>query len=143
MLRLLVILIQLAADSVRWCGRPNWYFCMLRSTRGNLLEAPSEALVNTVNEIGVMGKDIALMFREAFPDNAREYEAAAKAGNVRVGHILATRNPARFGPGWISHFPTKKHWRQPSGMEWVRTGLKDLVRVVHEKGIRSIAMPPL
>jgi O-acetyl-ADP-ribose deacetylase (regulator of RNase III) len=116
---------------------------MLRYTRGNLLEAPSEALVNTVNEIGVMGKGIALMFREAFPENAHEYETAAKAGNVRVGHVLATRNPALLGPRWIIHFPTKKHWRQPSRMEWVRAGLNDLVRVVHEKGIRSIAVPPL
>jgi O-acetyl-ADP-ribose deacetylase (regulator of RNase III) len=116
---------------------------MLRYTRGNLLEAHSEALVNTVNEIGVMGKGIALMFREAFPDNAREYETAAKAGNVHVGHVLATRNPALLGPRWIIHFPTKKHWRQPSKMEWVRTGLNDLVRVVNEKGIRSIAVPPL
>jgi O-acetyl-ADP-ribose deacetylase (regulator of RNase III) len=116
---------------------------MLRYTRGNLLDAPSEALVNAVNEIGVMGKGIALMFREAFPDNAREYELAANAGNVRVGRVLATRNSLLLGPRWIIHFPTKKHWRQPSKMEWVRTGLSDLVRVVHENGIRSIALPPL
>lgn len=116
---------------------------MIRYASGNLLEARADALVNTVNEVGVMGKGIALMFRETFPDNAREYEDAAKAGDVRVGHMLATRNPALLGPRWIIHFPTKKHWRHPSKMEWVRTGLTDLVRVVHEKGIRSIAVPPL
>jgi O-acetyl-ADP-ribose deacetylase (regulator of RNase III) len=116
---------------------------MIRYTRGNLLEAPAEALVNTVNEVGVMGKGIALMFRETFPDNARAYEDACKAGEVRVGHVLATRNPALLGPRWIIHFPTKKHWRNPSKLEWVRDGLKDLVRVIKREGIRSIALPPL
>lgn len=71
---------------------------MIHYTQGNLLEAPAEALVNTVNEIGVMGKGIALMFRETFPDNARAYEDACKAGDVHVGHVLATRNPALLGP---------------------------------------------
>jgi len=116
---------------------------MIRYTQGNLLEAPAEALVNTVNEVGVMGKGIALMFRDTFPDNARAYEDACKAGEVHVGHVLATRNPALLGPRWIIHFPTKKHWRHPSKLEWVRDGLKDLVRVVREHGIRSIALPPL
>lgn len=116
---------------------------MIRYTQGNLLEAPAEALVNTVNEMGVMGKGIALMFRDTFPDNAREYEDAAKAHEVKVGRVVATRNPALLGPRWIIHFPTKKHWRNPSKLEWIRDGLKDLVRVVREHGIRSIALPPL
>ena len=116
---------------------------MIRYAQGNLLEASAEALVNTVNEIGVMGKGIALMFRDTYPDNAREYEDAAKAGHVRVGHVLATRNLALIGPRWIIHFPTKKHWHQPAKVEWVRTGLKDLVSVVRDKGIHSIAIPPL
>jgi O-acetyl-ADP-ribose deacetylase (regulator of RNase III) len=116
---------------------------MIRYTKGNLLEASAEALVNTVNEVGVMGKGIALMFRETFPDNAREYEEAAKAGEVRVGHVLATRNPALLGPRWIIHFPTKKDWRHPSKLSWIRDGLKDLIKVVHQHGIRSIALPPL
>jgi len=116
---------------------------MIRYTQGNLLEAPAEALVNTVNEVGVMGKGIALMFREAFPDNTRIYEAACKAGEVRVGHMLVTANRGLIGPRWIINFPTKKHWRHPSRLEWVREGLKDLVRVIQEHGIRSVAVPPL
>src|SRR5437879_4208952 len=100
---------------------------MIRYTQGNLLDAEAEALFNTVNEVGVMGKGIALMFREAFPDNTRSYEAAAKAGAVRVGHVLVTENRALTGPRWIINFPTKKHWRNPSKLEWIRSGLKDLM----------------
>jgi len=116
---------------------------MIHYTQGNLLEAPAEALVNTVNEVGVMGKGIALMFREAFPDNTGAYEAACKAGEVRVGRMLVTRNPALIGPRWIINFPTKRHWRHPSQLDWIRDGLKDLVRVVRENRIRSVALPPL
>jgi O-acetyl-ADP-ribose deacetylase (regulator of RNase III) len=116
---------------------------MIRYTEGNLLEAPVEALVNTVNEVGVMGKGIALMFREAFPESAREYQKACERGDVKVGHMLVTHSRSLAGPLWIIHFPTKKHWRHRSRMEWVRDGLKDLVRVMRENGIRSIAVPPL
>lgn len=116
---------------------------MIRYTQGNLLEATSEALVNTVNEVGVMGKGIALLFREAFPQSAATYEKAAKEGEVHVGHVLVTQGESLLGPRWIIHFPTKKHWRNPSEMAWVREGLKDLVRVIRREGIRSIALPPL
>ena len=116
---------------------------MIRYTQGNLLEAPAEALVNTVNEVGVMGKGIALMFHDTFPDNSRAYEEACKTGKIRVGKVLPTRNLELIGPRWIIHFPTKKHWRNPSRLEWVRDGLKDLVRVIREKDIHSIALPPL
>ncbi|HPC59606.1 MAG TPA: macro domain-containing protein [Verrucomicrobiota bacterium] len=116
---------------------------MIRYTTGNLLDAPAEALVNTVNEMGVMGKGIALMFREAFPANTAAYEAACKKGEVRVGRMFVTENPALTGPRWIINFPTKKHWRHPSQLEWVRNGLEDLKRVIAEKQIKSIAVPPL
>lgn len=116
---------------------------MIRYAQGNVLDAPAEALVNTVNEVGVMGKGVALMFREGFPDSAHAYQEAAKRGDVHVGRVLVTRHNALVGPRWILHFPTKKHWRNPSRLEWVREGLKDLVRVIREEGIRSIALPPL
>jgi O-acetyl-ADP-ribose deacetylase (regulator of RNase III) len=116
---------------------------MIRFIRGNLLEAPAEALVNTVNEVGVMGKGIALMFREAFPESARAYEAAAKNGEVHIGTMLMTREHDLTGDRWIIHFPTKKHWRHPSKLDWIRAGLKDLVRVIRDNGIRSVAVPPL
>jgi O-acetyl-ADP-ribose deacetylase (regulator of RNase III) len=116
---------------------------MLRYTQGNLLEAPAEALVNTVNEVGVLGKGIALQFRETFPDSARAYEEACKREEVKVGRVLLTETNDLTGHRWIIHFPTKKHWRNPSRMEWIHEGLRDLVRVVRAKGIRSLALPPL
>jgi O-acetyl-ADP-ribose deacetylase (regulator of RNase III) len=116
---------------------------MIRYTRGNLLDARVEALVNTVNEVGVMGKGIALMFREAFPESANAYLAAAKDGKVKVGRMFVTANATLLGPRWIINFPTKKSWRRPSQLEWIRTGLRDLVRVVRKRGIRSVALPPL
>ena len=111
--------------------------------KGNILEDTAEALVNTVNEVGVMGKGVALMFKEAFPVSARIYEKACKAGEVRVGTMLVTRDRDLTGERWIINFPTKKHWRNPSKLEWIRDGLNDLLRVIRENQIRSIAIPPL
>jgi O-acetyl-ADP-ribose deacetylase (regulator of RNase III) len=85
---------------------------------------------------------IALMFRERFPENARIYMEAARAGEVRMGRMLVAPAGGPL-PKWIIHFPTKKHWRNPSRPEWVREGLVDLVRVVREHGMRSIAVPAL
>jgi O-acetyl-ADP-ribose deacetylase (regulator of RNase III) len=116
---------------------------MIKFLQGNLLDAPAEALVNTVNTVGVMGKGIALMFKEAFPDNFRAYDEAVKRKEVRIGHMFVTENRALNGPKWLINFPTKKHWRQPSKLEWIVDGLKDLRRVIEEKGIHSIALPPL
>jgi O-acetyl-ADP-ribose deacetylase (regulator of RNase III) len=116
---------------------------MLRFTQGNLLEASVEALVNTVNEVGVMGKGIALMFKEAYPESSRVYEDACKRKQLRVGRVLVTSSQQLHGPRWIIHFPTKKHWRQPSRLEWVRDGLRDLVHELRARQIRSVAVPPL
>jgi O-acetyl-ADP-ribose deacetylase (regulator of RNase III) len=116
---------------------------MIKFLQGNLLDAPTEAVVNTVNTVGVMGKGIALMFKEAFPGNFRAYEAACKRKEIRVGHMFVTENLAFEGPRWLINFPSKKHWRQPSKLEWIVEGLGDLRRVVEEKGIRSVALPPL
>jgi O-acetyl-ADP-ribose deacetylase (regulator of RNase III) len=116
---------------------------MIKFLQGNLLDAPTEAVVNTVNTVGVMGKGIALMFKEAFPANFRAYEEACKRKEIQVGHMFVTENLTFEGPRWLINFPSKKHWRQPSKLEWIVEGLKDLRRVVEEKGIRSIALPPL
>lgn len=111
--------------------------------QGNLLDARVEAVVNTVNTVGVMGKGIALMFREKYPENFKAYEAACRAGEVQVGRMFVTAGVELGGPRWIINFPTKKHWRQPTKLEWVQTGLVALKEMIREKGIRSIALPPL
>jgi O-acetyl-ADP-ribose deacetylase (regulator of RNase III) len=116
---------------------------MLKFLQGNLFDAPAEALVNTVNTVGVMGKGIALMFKEAFPENFRAYGEAVKRHEVQVGRMFVTENRVLDGPKWLINFPTKKHWRQPSRLVWIIEGLQDLSRVVEEKQIRSIALPPL
>lgn len=116
---------------------------MIRYVQGNLLESRADAIVNTVNELGVMGKGLALQVREAFPESAAEYVRASRRGDVHVGRMCVTRADGLEEPRWIVHFPTKKHWRDPSRLEWVRDGLDDLVRVVRDLGIRSIAIPPL
>jgi len=116
---------------------------MIHYTQGNLLAAEAEALVNTVNTVGVMGKGIALMFKERFPQNFKEYAAACKENRVCTGQMFVTEHNELMGPRWIINFPTKQHWRSPSKMEWVVEGLQDLRRVIIGNGIKSIAIPPL
>lgn len=116
---------------------------MLVFTQGNLLEADAEALVNTVNTVGVMGKGIALMFKEAFPDNFRQYEEACKRKELQAGHILVTRRDQLIGPKWIVNFATKGHWRYPSKLQWVESGLDELREFIVEKRVKSVAIPPL
>ena len=116
---------------------------MITFTQGNLLEARAEALVNTVNTVGVMGKGIALMFKERFDENFRRYAAACKAKEVQTGKMFVTQVHELDGPRWIVNFPTKQHWRAPSRMEWVVEGLQDLRRFLAEQQVKSIAIPPL
>ncbi|HHQ4563306.1 TPA: type II toxin-antitoxin system antitoxin DNA ADP-ribosyl glycohydrolase DarG [Aeromonas veronii] len=116
---------------------------MIRYTTGNLLDAPAEALVNTVNTVGVMGKGIALMFKERFPDNMARYAAACKSGQVTTGKMFITDTGELLGPRWIINFPTKQHWRSPSQMAWIREGLQDLRHWLVQHHVKSIAIPPL
>ncbi|HKI85547.1 MAG TPA: macro domain-containing protein [Thermoanaerobaculia bacterium] len=116
---------------------------MIRYVTGNLILANVEALVNTVNTVGVMGKGVALQFKEAFPANCHAYQEACKRGEVQIGKMFVTEAGRLDGPRWIVNFPTKKDWRHPSRLEYVRAGLSDLVNVVRERKIRSIALPPL
>ena len=116
---------------------------MITFTQGNLLEADVEAVVNTVNTVGIMGKGIALMVKEQFPDNFDDYARACSAGGVVIGKMFVTESTELFGPRWIINFPTKTHWRVKTKIEWIEEGVKDLVRTIREKNIRSIAIPPL
>lgn len=116
---------------------------MLEHVTGNLLEADVEALVNTVNTVGVMGKGIALQFRQAYPENFKAYQAACKRGEVQPGRMFVFQTGRLDNPRYIINFPTKRHWKGQSRMEDVETGLKALVAEVRDRGIRSIAVPPL
>ncbi len=113
-------------------------------TRGDLLKQDDVgAIVNTVNCVGVMGKGIALQFRNKWPENFRAYEAACKAKQVRPGRMFVFDSGGLMKPNFIINFPTKDHWRGKSRMEFVRNGLADLVAQIRRLGIRSIAIPPL
>ncbi len=111
--------------------------------KGNLLSAPTQALVNTVNTVGVMGKGIALQFKERFPQNRLMYERACKAGEMKIGRMLAVRENTTEGEKIIINFPTKTEWFKKSQYSYIEEGLKDLVRVIKEFNISSIAIPPL
>lgn len=115
---------------------------MIREGQGNLLDAPVDALVNTVNTVGVMGKGVALQFKQAFPANFAAYEKACRKGEVSLGKMLAFHT-GKFQPRLIINFPTKGHWRNNSRLEDIHSGLDDLVRVVQQERIDSIALPPL
>lgn len=116
---------------------------MIKTGSGNLLAADVDALVNTVNTVGVMGKGIALQFRRAYPEMFKAYVTAAKAGEVELGRMHVWPTHALDGPRYVISFPTKAHWRAPSRLRDIEAGLVDLVRVVEQLSIRSIAVPPL
>ena len=117
---------------------------MMNLTQGNLLAAPAEALVNTVNTVGIMGRGIALQFKQAYPAMFRDYERACKAGEVKLGKVqVFDAGGLAGGPRWITNFPTKGHWRADSRMADIEAGLKDLVATIRKLRIRSIAIPPL
>jgi O-acetyl-ADP-ribose deacetylase (regulator of RNase III) len=116
---------------------------MIEEGHGNLLTADVDALVNTVNTVGVMGKGIALQFKRAYPANYKAYRAACERGEVRLGRMFVVDTGALGAGRYVINFPTKKHWRNSSRLEDVATGLDDLVRVVAELGVTSVAIPPL
>jgi O-acetyl-ADP-ribose deacetylase (regulator of RNase III) len=116
---------------------------MIHLTDGDILKHEADALVNTVNCMGVMGRGIALQFRRAFEDNYEAYRKAAKHNEIRPGHMFVFERSSFEQPRWVINFPTKRHWKGKSRIEDIEAGLVDLVRVIREKGIRSIAIPPL
>lgn len=116
---------------------------MITYCQGNLLDADVDALVNAVNTVGVMGKGIALAFKQRFPANYQAYAAACQRGDVQTGRMFITETQALLGPRWIVNFPTKQHWRDPSRLEWVRSGLQDLRRFLLDADVQSVALPAL
>jgi O-acetyl-ADP-ribose deacetylase (regulator of RNase III) len=113
--------------------------------QGDLLQSEAEAYVNTVNCMGVMGKGIALQFKEAYPDNYKLYRRACEREELRPGRMLVYDAGFLFNqrPRYIINFPTKDHWRGKSKIEWIETGLDALVREVEARSIASLALPAL
>jgi O-acetyl-ADP-ribose deacetylase (regulator of RNase III) len=111
--------------------------------KGNLLEADVDAVVNTVNTKGVMGKGVALQFKRAFPGNYKAYRTACEAGEVQLGRMFVTASGRLGNPRLIINFPTKGHWKSRSRLKDIEAGLEDLQRVIKEYDVQSIAMPPL
>lgn len=116
---------------------------MIETTQGNLLEADAEALVNTVNCVGVMGKGIALQFKQAFPENFSLYARVCKEGRMLPGNVLVFETGGMVNPKYIINFPTKRHWKGKSKIEDIDAGLMDLVAQIKHYRIQSIAIPPL
>lgn len=116
---------------------------MIELTQGNLFHADVDALVNTVNTVGVMGKGIALQFKRSYPDNFKAYARACKAGEVVVGKVFVFDRGELSRPRFIINFPTKQHWRGTSKLEYIERGLLDLVYEVRRLGVTSLAMPAL
>jgi O-acetyl-ADP-ribose deacetylase (regulator of RNase III) len=116
---------------------------VIEYTSGDILKDDSEALVNTVNCVGVMGRGIALQFKKAWPENFKAYEAACNRQEVRPGTVLVFDTGCLTPPRYIINFPTKRHWRSKSRMEDIEAGLLALVEEIRARHIRSIALPPL
>ncbi len=116
---------------------------MIEYKKGNILKANAEALVNTVNCVGAMGKGIALQFKKAWPENNKAYEKTCKQKELEPGNMLVFPTGLFTNPRYIINFPTKKHWRGKSHYEYIETGLKALINEVRTNRIHSIAIPPL
>lgn len=117
---------------------------MIIYKKGNILESKADALVNTVNTQGVMGKGIALQFKNAFPLNYKIYQDVCKRGDFEIGNLLIVEdNGLISGKKTIINFPTKTSWRKPSEYSYIERGLERLLQVIDEKKLNSIAIPPL
>jgi O-acetyl-ADP-ribose deacetylase (regulator of RNase III) len=116
---------------------------VIKQVHGNLLGADVDALVNTVNTVGVMGKGIALQFKNAYPSNFKAYRDACKRAEVRVGQMFVFDAGQLVRPRWIINFPTKQHWKSRSRLKDIDAGLDNLRDVLVDLNIRSVAVPPL
>lgn len=116
---------------------------MIEFTSGDILKEDAEALVNTVNCVGVMGRGIALQFKNAYPENFKAYAKACKNGEIRPEHMFVFKTGQLTNPHFVINFPTKRHWRGKSRIEDIETGLQALVDTIYQYKIHSIAIPPL
>lgn len=116
---------------------------MIEFRTGDLLQADVEALVNTVNCVGVMGRGVALQFKNSYPENFKAYAAACAREHVNPGQMFVFETGYLTNPKYIINFPTKRHWRGKSRIEDIESGLDALRKEIRSRHIRSIAIPPL
>lgn len=116
---------------------------MFEYKTGDILAEDSEAVVNTVNCVGVMGRGIALQFKNAFPANFKAYAAACRREEVQPGRMFVFDTGQLTNPRFIINFPTKRHWRGKSRIEDIDSGLMALADEIRARHIRTIAIPPL
>ena len=116
---------------------------MIRFSTGNMFDVQVDAIVNTVNLVGVMGKGVALQFKERFKDNFQIYKQACKDRTIGIGNSLVVRETWQGRDIWIINFPTKVHWRNPSEYWYIERGLDNLIDIISKYAIKSIAIPPL
>ena len=116
---------------------------MIEWKEGDILQADAEAIVNTVNTVGVMGKGIALQFRRAYPQMFAEYQRLSKADAIQVGKMHVYDRGEILNPRYIINFPTKEDWRSPSKMTYIKQGLEALIVEIQQRGIQTVAIPAL
>jgi O-acetyl-ADP-ribose deacetylase (regulator of RNase III) len=116
---------------------------MIEYKIGDIFQADAEALVNTVNCVGIMGRGIALQFKNVYPENFKAYEAACRRGEVQPGRMFVFETRQLTNPKYIINFPTKRHWRGKSRMADIDAGLTALAAEIRSRRIRSVAIPPL
>lgn len=112
---------------------------MLIYRRTSLLDSPAQTLVNTVNCVGIMGKGLAREFRDREPTMYRRYAEICKKGDLTPGRLWLWRG----AESWVLNFPTKQHWRQPSRLDWIESGLQKFVTNYESLKIREVSFPRL
>lgn len=116
---------------------------MIVTTKGDILKSNAQAIVNPVNTVGVMGKGLALQIRESFPNVYDIYRNACKLGKVQIGKMFVVSTGLDSYPEYIINFPTKKHWREKSKLWYIQQGLDDLIEVIQQRNIHSVALPAI
>ncbi len=116
---------------------------MIEYKTGNILTEDTEALVNTVNCVGIMGRGLALQFKKTYPDNYNAYKKACNRKEMQPGKMFVFSITGSTRPQYIINFPTKQHWRGNSKLEDIKIGLLALAKELEQRKIRSVAIPPL
>lgn len=115
---------------------------MITYTKGNLFDSTADALVCTVNCVGVMGKGVALQFKQSYPSNFfTEYVASCKSGRLRPGYCEVWEDPEEIHKPVIL-MATKDSWRYNSQMEWIKSGVRNLALLSRGFEFSSVALPP-